>query len=94
MTNRTLAMRRLKALGCEKLPASVLKRILEDFEEVSAQIIERAVRRRITINKVAQALTHEIRAKKEQGVSHLLVLPLQDESNQLAGTNPILDIER
>lgn len=85
MKIESFVCQRLSDLGCEKLPREVRERIAMDFQEKVSVQLGRIAKRQITMPRVARAFVDV--ASKTHGVKDdLLILPLHDEPDHIAGT--------
>jgi len=90
----------MAALGCERLPASIVAILTKQVETACEKMAVRIVARELTANKISRLFLEEMRTKcsKNQGgfkgeaaaipfdQSDLLNLPLQDETRAVTGT--------
>jgi len=90
----------MAALGCERLPSSVVAILNKQVESACEKMAVRIVARELTANKISRLLLEEMRTKysNNQGgfkgeaeavpfdQSDLLNLPLQDETRAVTGT--------
>ncbi len=91
MRIESLANARLEALGCERLPKQVKELICSEFEEKAVKALARLAERHITAPSVARAFLSQSNKKKGVGTDSLSAAT-RNETNCIAGTNPLYDI--
>jgi len=95
----SLLRRRLEDIGCDRLPASVLRVLRQRIDAAAAKAISRIIQREVTTNRIAGIFAHQPPAPARRGrggiqgdgspmdQSALLILhPGQDETNAVTGT--------
>lgn len=86
MNIQQIASERLAELGCYKLPKTVRDIVIASFILFAESHFKRLAKRHITSAKIAKAFLEFLR-QNNGGDTDYLNLPLQDETNRLAGTN-------